>query len=289
LQRYWEEDADRRKKFLMTSSVRCWGGLLRTGRNAVIARQEKKFLDEWYETLQTLRDIGTTVSRPENRPGWLPAEVPAGAQADQFLHAHYYMHVIGADRKSHYVEQFETNKRDPARALREAINWWHALLEPPLSEERTLLEWAPFLREALSEEEILTLTELRFEEVCQRVWSIQDHARRAPNTTLSLAAGERHNMRTKTTALAKYLFDRRARNGSTVLQVIHYVLYEGSQEEIPKRLWRATPEGPWHIEHLGISALGELVGWALPDRFPPRNNRTSKSLRSLGFSVGVHS
>jgi hypothetical protein len=72
------------------------------------------------------------------------------------------------------------------------------------------------------------------------------------------------------------------------LQVIHYVLYGGTDETLPIRLWEATTDGPWRIEHLGISALGELVGWALPDKFPPRNNRTSKSLRSLGFPVAVH-
>jgi hypothetical protein len=39
------------------------------------------------------------------------------------------------------------------------------------------------------------------------------------------------------------------------------------------------------VNHLGISALGELVGWALPDKFPPKNNRTSKALYALGNQV----
>ena len=33
--------------------------------------------------------------------------------------------------------------------------------------------------------------------------------------------------------------------------------------------------------------LGEIVGWANPDLFPPRNMRTSKSLRALGYDVKV--
>jgi hypothetical protein len=44
----------------------------------------------------------------------------------------------------------------------------------------------------------------------------------------------------------------------------------------------------WRIDHIGISALGEVVGWALPDRFAPRNNRTSKALYALAFAVSVH-
>ncbi len=66
------------------------------------------------------------------------------------------------------------------------------------------------------------------------------------------------------------------------------MLYGGPEDDLPARLWEATTEGPWKIDHLGVSALGELVGWALPNRFPPRNNRTSKALRSLGYAVAVH-
>lgn len=151
-----------------------------------------------------------------------------------------------------------------------------------------LLEWAPFLRQALSADRILKLTGGEFEEICQRVWSIQDHGRRVSNATLNLPGHRRHDMATKTEALAKFLFSRRSRNGSNVLEVINYLLYGGSDHALPTRLWECTTDGAWRIEHLGISALGELIGWALPDKFPPRNNRTSKSLRSLGFQVDVH-
>jgi hypothetical protein len=58
-------------------------------------------------------------------------------------------------------------------------------------------------------------------------------------------------------------------------------------EQLPERLWQAVTDPKWKIDGLRISALGELVGWALPDRFPPRNGRTSKSLRSLGWTAAV--
>ncbi|MEA9931476.1 hypothetical protein [Xanthomonas campestris] len=35
------------------------------------------------------------------------------------------------------------------------------------------------------------------------------------------------------------------------------------------------------------SILGELIGWVNPEEFPPRNRRTSKGLRSLGYDVSV--
>ncbi|WP_371200120.1 phospholipase, partial [Ectothiorhodospira sp. PHS-1] len=37
----------------------------------------------------------------------------------------------------------------------------------------------------------------------------------------------------------------------------------------------------------GLSSLGEIVGWARPDEFPPRNMRTSKGLRALGYNVRI--
>jgi hypothetical protein len=288
LQRLAEQDREQRRQFLAVSSIRQWSGLVTVARKTASERQKNTFLDEWFETLQILRDIGATLSREENRPNWITSAIPPGAQADQFLHAHYYTHVIDEERRSRFAELFEENRSNPGRALQQAVDWWRALPAAPKGEEKTLFEWAPFLRQMLSADRLLGLNQAEFEAVCQRVWSIQDHARRVANVTLNLPDDRRHDMATKTKALSEFLFARRSKNGSSVLQVIHYVLYGGTDETLPIRLWEATTDGPWRIEHLGISALGELVGWALPDKFPPRNNRTSKSLRSLGFPVAVH-
>jgi hypothetical protein len=288
LNRSWQQDADARKKILAVASVKVFPGLVKTAPKSAKDRQRRAFLDDWYSTLQTLRDIGTMVGSDENRPAWIPASVPLGAQADQFLHAHYYNRVIGDDGRSYFAEWYENNRPNPAKALREAMDWWRDLPAAPSNESNMLFNWAPFLRNALSPDRILSLSPKDFEEVCQRVWSIQDHARRVSNATLNLAGGARIAMDIKTKALADFLMTRRAQNGSNVLEVINFVLYGGSEAELPERLWEATTNRAWKIEHLGISSLGELVGWAMPDRFPPRNNRTSKSLRSLGYNVTAH-
>jgi hypothetical protein len=288
LQRLAEQDRDQRQRFMSTPSIREWSGLVREPASRALDRQRSAFTGEWFDTLQILRDVGVTISLSENRPRWIPVDVPSGAQADQFLHAHYYNHVIDKDRRSRFAEQFEQNHTNPALALRRAMDWWRDLSAPPSGEDRMLFEWAPFLRAMLSADRILRLSGADFEAICQRVWSIQDHARRVANATLNLPGDRRYDMSTKTTALAQFLFSRRSQNGSNVLQVIHHVLYGGNEEDLPSRVWEATTDDLWRIEHLGISALGELIGWALPERFPPRNNRTSKSLRSLGFPVTVH-
>jgi hypothetical protein len=100
-----------------------------------------------------------------------------------------------------------------------------------------------------------------------------------------LPNGNRIDMTTKTKALARFLFSRRSQSGSSALQFLNHVLYGGTDDAFPTRLREGTVDDAWKIEHLGISALGELVGWALPDKFPPRNNRTSKALYALGYPV----
>lgn len=276
------------EKLLKVPSVKKWDGLVHRTRSLATEERKTHFLEEWHQTLQQLRDIGTRISDDANRPRWIPAIVPAGAQADQFLHAHYYSHVI-RERRSEYESDFIKNRENPEAALSAAIKWWSELENPPHEEERTLTEWTPFLQAMLSKDRILTLSENEFEEVCKRVWSIQDHGRRVRNTTLGLPDGRRYTMEEKTHALAKYLYARTAATGASILETLFYVIHDGSDEDLPIRLWNATSsEGKYRIDHLGKSALGELVGWAKPNTFPPRNNRTSKSLRSLGFQVDIY-
>ena len=89
--------------------------------------------------------------------------------------------------------------------------------------------------------------------------------------------------------VAEWLFEQTSGNGSSVLQVIDFVLYGGPTEELSDRLWKAAFTDEWHVPQFGLSCLGEIVGWAMPDRFPPRNGRTSKALKALGFNVKVYS
>jgi hypothetical protein len=67
------------------------------------------------------------------------------------------------------------------------------------------------------------------------------------------------------------------------------VLWGGPLSDTPSRIFEASSIATWKIPHLGISTIGEIVGWALPDDFPPRNGRTSKALTALGYEVTIHS
>ena len=247
------------------------------------------FLSEWSETLQIMRDIGERVARKENRPQWITAHVPKGVQADQFLHAYYY-NCVRSNGKHPYRDFYEGNKKDPEAALRKALEWWKSLESPPTREDRTIYKWAPFLEKHLKGERLNNLSFEEFEQICRRIYAMRDHALHVDNATYGLSENEsRKDQEFCIHLLANYLWNQKSREGRSVLEVMNHVLWGGGVKDVPLRLWDATRSTRWRLPHLGISSLGEIVGWAMPNDFPPRNGRTSKALTALGYKVRVHS
>lgn len=141
------------KGFWASPSFKKWSGLVQTVPKSATDRKRQAFLEEWHATLQDLRDIGSRISQPENRPAWVNASAPAGAQADQFLHAHYYRRTFDG-RKANYAAFFERNHGRRDQALAEAMQWWRQLPAAPSSEDKMLNVTAPFLRSALTEQRL---------------------------------------------------------------------------------------------------------------------------------------
>ena len=251
--------------------------------------RKRAFLREWSATLQTLRDIGDRVSEDDHRPSWISREVPRGVQVDQFLHAFYYSKVRDGNRSRHY-ELHGQNKSDPERALVNAMEWWSSLANPPHGEDTIIRVWAPFLYEHLKKDRILSLGVDEFIKVCERIHALRDHALRVRKVTLGLPI-DSDAMRgdDRRPLLARWIYSQRSPSGKTILEKIGFVLYGGPSRDLPERIWLATHSPDWSIPHFGISTIGELTGWALPNDFPPRNGRTSKELTALGFLVVVHS
>lgn len=268
-------------------SIVKWPGLITTTREASPDARKAAFLKEWHSTLQQIRDIGFIISQPENRPSWVPSDTPTGAQADQFLHAHYYQRTF-SDGRADYLKHYEKNKSSKDVALKDTIRWWSSLSTAPNSEDAMLTIHSPFLKQSLSADALETMTLGDFEKVCNHVHSIRDYSRRVNNASVNLFEKRRYSIEEKVAALSSRIWNARSGNGSRVTQQLLYVLYGGTSDELPSRLWNAISDPKWKIEGLGISALGELVGWALPEKFPPRNGRTSKALKSLGYEVTIH-
>lgn len=147
---------------------------------------------------------------------------------------------------------------------------------------------APYLRAALSPNGLETMTPDVFQNVCMGVHAIADYSRRVANKAVSLPEGTPYTIPQKVAALSGRIWNDSSSNGGRVRNLLHYVLHDGSVDHLPERLWNGVNDPKWKIDGLGISALGEIVGWALPQQFPPRNGRTSKALKSLGYEVTVH-
>jgi hypothetical protein len=287
LTRLKSEDSESSKRFLNSHIMKQWPGLSQIKTKEANEVKRTAFLKEWWDTLQIIRDIGDRISSDRNRPIWVNPGTPKGAQADQFLHAYYY-HRTFDGRRANYEAHFNKNAKNPNAAVNEAIEWWRALINPPSKEDRTLNEWAPFLKEMLSQPKLPSLSSDELVEVCKRVHAIQEHARRVRNHVVGLPGGRPYTMEEKTTAFAEYLYKQTSDAGEPLLSTLAYVLNSEDTQDTPLRLWEGVNNPRWRIDHLGISALGELIGWALPDIFPARNGRTSKALRSLGYDVTVH-
>jgi len=232
---------------------------------------------------EPMRSIAARVSAPGVKPGWIDDSVPPGVQADQFLHAYYYKQVKDGNRHP-YEEFFARNSRNPELALREALEWWHAAEFDHSFEERTIYEWSPRLRELLARERILNLTEEEFVDAISRVHAIRDHAIKQENEHLGLPdkpqAGD-----DKVQKFGEWLWKQRSREGKTMLDLLNYVVWGSGH--VAERIWNAIRSDDWAIPHIGLSSLGEIVGWARPDEYPPRNMRTSKGLRALGYNVKI--
>lgn len=252
-------------------------------------KRKNNFLKEWYTTLQILRNIALRVSDDDYRPVWINKNTPHGVQADQFLHAYYYSQVKQGNLALHH-QYYEKNRKNPDEALHLAMTWWKALHEAPHSEDVMINDWAIYLKSHFEKERILSTTATEFFEICCKVHALRDHALRVRYSVFGFTPPYpqmKHDERIK--LLSEYLYKSKSNKGKSIIESIYHLLYGGAQDTTPDRIWDIANSDEWSIPHFGISSAGEVIGWAMPDIFPPRNGRTSKALTALGFNVKIHS
>ncbi|TDN86847.1 hypothetical protein [Stakelama pacifica] len=159
----------------------------------------------------------------------------------------------------------------------------------PTNEDVAINVTALRLQEMLKEDALRQLSQSDFRQVAGDVHAMIEFSRRVSNSMVGLQTSEiKYSIPEKLDALSEHIWKAKSDNGSRVTDVIRHILYGGPDDLLPERLWEAVADPKWKLECMGISAYGELVGWAMPDKFPPRNGRTSKALRSLGYDVQVH-
>ncbi|HET9239174.1 MAG TPA: phospholipase D-like domain-containing protein [Oligoflexus sp.] len=251
-------------------------------------RRKDEFLKEWNATLNIIREVAAEVIKDENRPSWIPKDIPAGVQVDQFLHSFYYARTRATEGRNKYLyeEHFEKNKGSVKNALLREMSWWKSTKTGPVGEESFIKDRSPRLKELLSKEKVARLTETEFIELCSLFHAFNNVSRYFPPRDLGLS-GKDATLEIKKPLAARLVYNSIASNGLKVPEILYFVLYGGPTEQVVHRLYEAWNNKEYRIPRFGRSCYGELVGWALPEHYPPRNDRTNKALRGLGYDVVV--
>jgi hypothetical protein len=256
-----------------------------------------RFTTEWTETLELLRGLSREFHNFGLRPTWVAADADPTVHFDQFLHAFYYVRVRDEREDEDTVKSvelvnrsFAKNRTNRAAALRSAAEWWASLKEAPYGEDIFIRETAPRMREAFSKEELAKWDLDDFKRVFFEVHAFKTHARQVRNKVFDLPQGYRETARERSDRLSTWLWEQpREPSQGHIRDLLQFLIWGSSPSSMVERLWLATTDRRWQYDHLGPSSLGEAIGWARPDDYPPRNNRTNKALRSLGHDIRLFS
>lgn len=256
------------------------------------SKARQQFVDEWRETLVLMRKLCREFNAIGGWPAWVPDTANPTVHFDQFLHGYYYHYIeatAGPGKAADKVAEIhKVNARDPAKAFGEAVAWWASLKGPPTTgsynEELFITQRAPRMKELLSKHRLASLDLDSFTEAMGHSHAFREHARHLDRPG-SMAATEQEPENEKLRRLCSVIWSERTAQGRDVLDVLGFLIYGTKPAEAEHRLWLAIRNKEWRLPHLGRSTLGELIGWARPDDYPPRNNRNNLALKALGYDV----
>ncbi|WP_445003795.1 hypothetical protein [Halomonas mongoliensis] len=168
------------------------------------------------------------------------------------------------------------------------MEWWRRLPEAPYHEDENLYGGAPVIRELLKKDNVSSLTVADFELLCRKTHATMDHVIKVPLSILGRPDVKSMNRDERVRLFADMIMKERNSKGWDVRQLLNYVLYGGKEEEMWSRIYDAGREPSFSIPRYGLNSIAEVAGWARPEVAPPRNGRTSKALRALGYDVKIY-
>ncbi len=262
-----------------------WEGPSFVARKAAFDRSKESFKVEWLNTLGILQSIQQQLL--DYRPSWVQDDVPLAWQVDQFLHA-YYFNRVGDNLRKPYEEYYSNNKGNPNAALKAQLEWWRSLPDAPSNEDVTFYGNAPVVKQLLAKNKVLDLSISEFETLCSKTHATRDHVIKVPMAALGRLEVDSMDRVGRLKLFAPMVLNQKNTKGWDVRQLLHYVLYEGADKDLWERLYHAGRDDEYRIPRYGLNSIGEVIGWARPELVPPRNGRTSKALRALGFDVKIY-
>ncbi|GAD79010.1 phospholipase D family protein [Vibrio ezurae] len=253
--------------------------------NAKDIRKEN-FRIEWNSAISHIRNIASQIN--DFRPHWIEEDTPAYWQVDQFLHAYYYNKVRQIDNKYPYEEYYKTNSKDPQASLLTMLAWWKDLPAPPSDEDINLYEKAPLIRNSLSKANIDNLSENELNGILRATHATMDHLSKMSTASLGKPHEQSLSMEQRVPLFTEWLMGQQNDKGQTIGELLKFVLYGGNADQMWERIYLAGKDPQYRFKHYGINSIAEVAGWAKPEDTPPRNGRTNKALRALGYSVRVN-
>jgi hypothetical protein len=272
--------------FLLKTGVTDWEKTKKDTEN----RRKLIFLQEWRETQNFIAIVHHEILNIYNKLTWVTEKADAKIVTDQLLQSYYYDYILKGkeERKKSIVkvnESYEKNKKDPLRAVEEAMEWWQQNYIP---DETTIYLWGPENKKILNTIRDRDITYEEFHKVLSQNYAAVNHARQIQNKFFNLLEDFKTNLAERTEIYTKWLFNQKSSENLNINAVLRYLLFE---DNIPleERIYNALYNEKYRIERLGRSIIGELVGWCRTDITHIRNNRVNKALRCFGYDVRLFS
>jgi len=248
------------------------------------------FLDEWELSLTTLRKLAKRFEEEKSRwPAWVDRSAEPSIVQDQATEAWWHHEFRQTGESARLMEEAHSRNRTRIpQAERDLINYWESFTPDDIDRWKRFVNDSPsYLRQHLTMGILADLDQRQLEEILLRCHAAIAHSRQMKNADYGLAPDAHTDLPDRVRMFADYLWRARTESGRTIVDVLRYVLWGdksgGPEDQNPAaRIWAAINEGEWKLPHLGAHILGELIGYARPNEYPPRNNRVSKTLYALG-------
>lgn len=245
------------------------------------ARQQ--FIEQWGNGLTILRKLAQRI-RDYPQPPWAAADVHPAILQDQATEAWYDREVRKTGESNKRILELHTiNARDPDGAVDRVFSEWKNWEETP-DRRRWVNESPALMRQRLSRAAIAALDANGLADILLDTHASREHARQIRFERLGLAKGDSRTREERCRLLAAVLCDRTTGSGKSVRDLLDFVIWGDSvTPNCAERIWDGAHSPEWKMPGLGENTLGELIGYARPDDYPPRNGRVGKSLFALGY------
>ena len=243
------------------------------------------FVKQWAKCLTILRKQAAVIKKVE-WPEWVDADVEPAIAFDQATEYFFEFQVRRSGAAKDTTDTLhEQNRKSPETAVLRLMKEWASF------DGQGTWDWPAWanenprrLHQLLQPSELADLTEDKLADIIYLTHAAREHARQIRNRTVGLPDGAERTREERCRLLAALLLGKTAEKGGTVSETLQYALWADEQEQdAAARIWNAVHSPRWKFPHLGVNILGEMIGYARPDKYPPRNDRVVRSLKALGF------